>query len=371
MLKNSGDFKLSSSCSLFLNLLRGLAAQAVVVGHGLSYFGITNDLPYIQNSAVVIFFILSGIVIAYSTFRKPDLSFSSYFVDRLSRIYVGFMAAMFFILAIDWLSRSIFGNGYVYSSAFNVHTFLGNLFMLQDYPLQDQIKSLLNGGMFSFISLHLPITSFGSARPLWTVAIEWWIYLLFGWIVLAKTQLKNRPALFWLILLVFLIVPAFNWINGRGNGLSMMWFMGLLIYLFLSRFVNSLSMNELVLLAGLCLSLAMVRLWHTLEAYDVIYAGLISLFLYFSLYHLQHREAGILQRLEPAIILNAEISYMLYLVHYSLLDFLFLWHGRGGVASLLIGIIISNLVAVGMYLAFDRHYKAVAAWLKRSLSIPT
>jgi hypothetical protein len=26
----------------------------------------------------------------------------------------------------------------------------------------------------------LPITSFGSARPFWMLAIEWWIYLFVG-----------------------------------------------------------------------------------------------------------------------------------------------------------------------------------------------
>ena len=46
--------------------------------------------------------------------------------------------------------------------------FMGNVLMLQDYPL------LLN---------YTGITNFGTAHVLWTLAIEWWIYLAFGWLV--------------------------------------------------------------------------------------------------------------------------------------------------------------------------------------------
>ena len=72
------DYKLTESNSIFLDLIRGLSSQLVVVGHGISFFGIFTsfhqpNFPWIQNIAVLIFFILSGFLISYSTFRKKKL----------------------------------------------------------------------------------------------------------------------------------------------------------------------------------------------------------------------------------------------------------------------------------------------------------
>ena len=105
-MNNADKFQLSSS--FLLHLIRGGAAQAVLVGHGLAIFGI-KSMPYLQNSAVVVFFILSGFVIPYSSFIKarkyPSYSFSSYFIDRFSRIYMGFVPALFFVLGLELFSR--------------------------------------------------------------------------------------------------------------------------------------------------------------------------------------------------------------------------------------------------------------------------
>ena len=106
----------------------------------------------------------------------------------------------------------MFGN-YKYIKAFNVETFIANLFMLQDFP---------------FI---IPFTSFGSARPFWTIAIEWWIYLFFGCLVL-RLSVGNRNVLVQILIVSFLsIVPMYNFIGGRGNGLTVYWLLGAVVFL--------------------------------------------------------------------------------------------------------------------------------------------
>jgi len=368
-------FRLSDSSSLLLNFLRGLAAQAVVIGHGISYFGVSDKLPNIQNSAVVIFFILSGIVIPYSTFNKlaksPHHSFASYFLDRFSRIYTGFVPALFFVLCVDVLSKFLFGAGYAYSDSLNTHTFLGNLLMFQDHPLQGLIRGVLSLKIFSPLYFLMPITSFGSARPFWTVAIEWWIYLLFGWVVLRKDNRNGRPFIFLFILFILLIVPVFNWLNGRGNGLSMMWFMGLLVYIFLSRFAIDLSKLEFLFLVTLFLFCSFAWLFNSSNnnVYNPAFAGSLALILYLALSSLQSNGIVIPRALESTIVFNADISYMLYLVHYTLLDILYVWRGAGGWTSVLMGFFLSNLVAVVMYFAFDRHHKKIGNWLKHSFKV--
>jgi peptidoglycan/LPS O-acetylase OafA/YrhL len=327
-------------------------------------------MNFIQNTGVVVFFVLSGIVIPYSTSSKiaksSSYSFSSYFIDRFSRIYTGFVPALFFVIAVDILRGFIFGNPYI--SAFNIQTFFGNLLMLQDFPFQNYPIDFFThrfSGLFNWI---IPITSFGSARPLWVVAIMWWIYLLFGWIVLGKVHREKHPVIYCFILAFLLIVPSYNVTNGRGNGLSMMWFMGLLIYIMLSRFWVNLSNRYLCILAGVFLFAGLHRLYLTRDAYDVLYVGLLALALYFALCFLQRREIAIPKFVSSIIVFNAGFSYTLYLVHYTLLDIFVSWRGPG-VSNLLIGFVLSNIAAIGMYSIFERNDKAVRHWLKKFLKI--
>jgi peptidoglycan/LPS O-acetylase OafA/YrhL len=366
------EFKLSRSSSLLLDLLRGLSAQAVVIGHGLSFFGVTDRLPFVQNSAVVAFFILSGIVIPYSAWgkkcRNEDFSFLSYFIDRFSRIYTGFVPALLFVAAADFLSKSMFGSGYIYSEAFNFSTFFGNLLMLQDFPLMKFLKGFHLPHMSLVLSWLTPPTSFGSARPLWTVAVEWWIYLLFGWIVLGSALRRERRFGFWSLLAFLLIVPGINLVDGRGNGLTMVWLLGLLAYIMLSNFSLPLSNRELCLLAGAFLLAAFVRLYFTREAYDLVYAGLLALALFFVLCFLQRHELAIPGMVAFLITFNANISYTLYLTHYTLLDMLHNWRGQSAI-NVLIGFLISNVVAIAIYLIFDRHHPKVRVWLKQTFKV--
>jgi len=383
-------FRLSSASSLFLHLIRGGAAQAVLVGHASGIFDL-KSVPYLQNSAVVLFFILSGFVIPYSSLTraqdKADYSFASYFVDRFSRIYMGFVPALFFVLVIECVGRYVFGLHYPerltetlyapgtyvtipYSRSFDVRTFVGNLLMLQDYPFQPEISHFLTKRLDLSLSWLLPITSFGSARPFWTVAIEWWIYLLFGWIAFGSSYKTRHPLGFWLIAMLLLIVPSHNWIwAGRGNGLAMTWGMGLLVYIVLSRLAPPWPTRFVAIAGGMLATMAVSRLYLTREAYDPLYAGLLASAVYCGLAVLQRRKEYTLNRLDAAIKFNADISYMLYLVHYTVLDFVFRWRGVG-IRGALLGIGLSNAIAIGLYIACDRHHRALGGRLKRALAIP-
>lgn len=367
------DFRLSKPSSLLLDLVRGTAAQAVVLGHALSFFSVAQ-IPYLQNSAVAVFFLLSGIVIPYSTFRKvdedPHYSLSSYLVDRFSRIYMGLVPALLFVAALDFLNRSLFGAAYRYGAAYDLRTFIGNLFMLQDHPLQVAAIRVVADRLGLPLTWINPVTSFGSARPFWTIGVEWWIYLLFGWIALGSPIRKQRPVLFWVVLLAFLAVPGFNWVlDSRGNGLAMTWGMGLVILSLLSRLPQGGLKSDAVLLALFFLAAALARVLRTREAYDPLYVGLLAVSLYFALSHLQGREGTRLPRgIETAIVFNASFSYTLYLVHYSVLDFLVSWRGPG-MANVVLGFVLSNLLAFAMYEAFEKHYRTLGRRLKQAMGI--
>jgi len=353
-------FVLCGSSSLALDFIRGAASEAVVVGHGLILFGLAN-LPSLQNSGVVVFFLMSGFIIPYSSFMKArkdsTYGFGSYFIDRFSRIYVGFVPGLACVLLLDIFSQRCFPGEYAYSDAFDVRTFVGNLLMLQDHAIFDVAAKLTAGTSW--------LTSFGSARPFWTVAIEWWIYMVFGLIAFSTRRWRRSPV-YWLALAVVAIAPAYNLVGGRGNGLSVVWGAGLLIYLLMARYPFLLS-KERALAAGLALVVvAMARLVWARTPYDVLYALLLAGALYFILSAIQVGNAHVSRWISVPIKAVAAYSYTLYLVHYSVLVFLVHWNGEvpGGVLFV-IGFVASNVISVILYVMFECRYRRVGARLKQ------
>ncbi len=337
----SEQFRLTGGSSTVLDLIRGISAQLVVVGHGISFFGVLNCLrpphfPWIQNIAVLVFFILSGFLITYSTVRKlrsdETYSFKQYFIDRFARIYSAFIPALVFILLLDFISIRLAPENYAHWKAFDLRTFFGNVLMLQDFP---------------FLK-HTPvdaITSFGSARPFWTLAIEWWIYLFFGYLVLVilRKKLKLHHLA---VIAVFAIVPVVNLVGGRGNGLFVYWLFGSAIYLLMvtntfSRISNGIKWTMLVVL----LLLAALRMKITMVEYEAVFAFILMLCI--ALLTDLFSQVKFSAPLEKLIRWNAGFSYTLYLVHYSVLDFIFTHFSDDAspVLLFLAGFFASNIIS--------------------------
>lgn len=142
-----------------LEALRGLAALYVFFGHTLKgriAFGSKHfDLALsFGQEAVMLFFLLSGFVIYFSSSAKPKESFRDYFARRWIRIYPIFFIA----LALTWviggapLNRAL------------LFPLLGNLCMVQD---------------FAFAKPGVWVDSFMGNSPLWSLAYEWWFYVIF------------------------------------------------------------------------------------------------------------------------------------------------------------------------------------------------
>jgi peptidoglycan/LPS O-acetylase OafA/YrhL len=337
------EYKLNESSSTILDLIRGTSAQIVVIGHGISFFGIFTFLhepnfPWMQNIAVLIFFLLSGFLITYSTVRKnlidPNYRFSHYFVDRFSRIYTAFIPSIIFVLILDLTSKGINPALYSYANAFNIKTFVGNLFMLQDYPI-------------SGASLNAKVTSFGSARPFWSLAIEWWIYLLFGYLLLVVLKKNKLNISNVLILSFFSIVPVFNLITGRGNGLTAYWLFGSLVYIISTlNVLEGIKQNFKVIAAVLISGLALIRTYSKMTAYDPIFAFLIAITLWLTIDIF--KGINFSKKTTQIISFNASYSYTLYLVHYSILDFIKTHFAKTGNPYLLfsIGFLSANIISI-------------------------
>lgn len=311
------EYKLNEGASVILDLIRGVSAQIVVIGHGISFFGIFTFLhepnfPWMQNIAVLIFFLLSGFLISYSTVRKrsndEQYGFRQYFIERFSRIYTAFIPSIIFVCMLDLISKNMNPASYAYGDAYDVKTFIGNLFMLQDYS----IFSVLHNDF---------ITSFGSARPFWTLAIEWWIYLSFGYFMLVTLK-KDKSSISDLLILSFLsIVPAYNLITGRGNGLTAYWLFGSLVYIMSTlHILKDVKLHVKIMSALIFVFLAFARAYLRMQAYDPIFAFLLAVVLWLVIDIFKDKRFSTLAI--KMIKYNASFSYTLYLVHYSILDFI-------------------------------------------------
>ena len=170
--------------SIYLDLLRFLAALGVFLWHAGSLASLPGVLPviYFNHTLVILFFVISGFVIAASAAR-PDRTLVNYAADRVTRLSVVVIPALAltYLLGIAGLmvSPELYAN-------INPHwqglRFLANLLYCQ------QLWGLC-------------VNPFNN-NPFWSLGYEFWYYVLFGiWIFVRSKTVK-----FGLILTVSLLV---------------------------------------------------------------------------------------------------------------------------------------------------------------------
>lgn len=358
---------LSMSSSLSLDIIRVIAVQLVLIGHSISYFDILHTFqqpqaPYMQNIAVLIFFILSGLLISYTVFSKIDnheYNFKIFLIDRFARIYSALIPALLFITGIDAVNLYFFKEKYIYTAAFDLKTFLGNLIMLQDYPLINKLNKYLG----------LPpvyLTSFASGRPLWTLAIEWWLYLVFGWIILRFVRDEQRKFSDFIILLFISIVPLYNLVGGRGHGLSMFWIFGVTIYLLLN--INYFKIVNIVISIGLSMLffiLAMLVVYKTKIEYNAFFACILAMSLLFLLNATQKIEMKYNEKVISIIRFFANYSFTLYLIHYSIVDLIFNMNlDISRYFQFIFAFVICNVISMVLALFTEMKHKNLSKFIK-------
>lgn len=363
------NLTINKNGSTFLNLLRVIAAQAVVVGHLISWLNIFPKLqppflPYMQGLGVVVFFILSGMVIPYSTAQKlnanPNYSFKEFFIERFARIYSAYFPCLLFVVIIDFIMIRIDSSSYGYYENFNLSAFFSNLFMLQDHPLKHHF------GIFS-------AESFGSNRPLWTLSVEWWIYFWFGFLYIVLIKNKKVNPLTILVFVVFSIVPYYNLGRGRGEGLMLAWLLGCVVILLLPT-LNKLKLNKyLILFFVICLAGMAVRRYlngasfgYSESLYTIYIAVAISLLIsYFNTVNFS-------EKIHKIINVLADFSFSVYLLHYSIISLLLLLFKDkiNPYLFLIVAFFVSNIVAYYFAYFTEMKYKTLRSFLKRKL-LPT
>jgi peptidoglycan/LPS O-acetylase OafA/YrhL len=151
--------------SLYLDCCRFLAAALVVVSHFVPYGvvapGFARWRPNLGRESVVVFFVLSGFVIAYTTEHK-NAGLRGYCIARCTRIYsvalplvlLGFAAAGVLVLS--------------------GHATLADYYQLGEPWLYLPLHLLFMGELWT-VSEPPPLLA-----PYWSLGYEVWYYVLFG-----------------------------------------------------------------------------------------------------------------------------------------------------------------------------------------------
>ena len=162
-----GQSPLSNSLSVYLDLLRFLAAMVVFLLHA-SFHRFTGGLPGLWrlsvfgNDAVMLFFVLSGFVIAHVTSRDAH-SWKDYSAARLSRLWSICIPALVLTAALDAVGMRLAPDLYAFA------------WYEYDEPVARLLASLLFLNELWFYSIQ-PFSN----TPYWSVGYEFWYYVLFG-----------------------------------------------------------------------------------------------------------------------------------------------------------------------------------------------
>jgi peptidoglycan/LPS O-acetylase OafA/YrhL len=167
-----------------LDAIRGFAAFYVIVYHIIheikSFPSSIKDIFFsFGQEAVMLFFLLSGFVIYVSVYNKENITFRDYFIKRARRIYFPFIIAILLSIFIAYLNGNLF-------QKFSWQSLLGNFFMLQDLA---EVKP----------GIWFP--PFLGNLPLWSLAYEWWFYMLF--FPLYKKIFKNEYRIYFILAISF------------------------------------------------------------------------------------------------------------------------------------------------------------------------
>ena len=347
---------------MLINILRLFAAEMVVFGHSINYLGLFGrmkppNMGYVQNLSVVILFIISGFLIFYSLDKKRDMTYKSFLINRFSRIYAALIPCLILIVILDFINLKYFN--YQYKVAFNFRTLIGNIFMFQDFPTEHINAITLRIFRFKLLNGN-PLVSFGSARPLWTISIEWYIYLFYGYTYIVMIKKKGLTILNWAIFLLLSIVPLSNVTSGRGNGLFLYWLIGGAVF-YLSKNMSG-KINKYVLIFLGILSFRFAFLYSIFKAdyYDLKVIILFSLAFYLFLLAFKDSEGKFVLKTNNILKKFTKYSYTLYLIHYSLIDLLVqVFKAENKYIVLLICIIVTNILALLMYELGEKHSKLI------------
>ncbi len=294
---------MNKELSNYLDIVRVIASFAVLFQHLSMY---NNDVfAFFSNyghPAVMGFFILSGYVIAFVADQR-EKTFDVFLKHRFARLYSVMIVAWLLTIILDTAGPYI--NNAVYEGMISKDNVLvrsfAHLFFLQESW---------------FISIQ-----FFSNQPLWSLAYEFWYYVLFGLMFLYNGKYKLA-----LIALTVLIMGPVILIYGS------IWFAGAYLYKLHKKEIQvHPTLANLVFLVSIPVIFSYPYWNHNILPIDLGSYGKLSLrtflddiifafFILINIFYFRYSNFSF-SILAPVIRFLSGISFALYVFHFPLILF--------------------------------------------------
>jgi peptidoglycan/LPS O-acetylase OafA/YrhL len=332
--------RLNPHASALLDLMRGLAAAAVLISHlrGLFFvsYGEVVDrsapttalyfMTSLGHEAVVVFFVLSGYFISRSVLAAMTArrwSWGEYLVRRSARLYIVLIPALILGFILDETGMAGFGSDGPYGSGVAYHHIV-------PAPVIERLSWPIGLGNAAFLQ-GVAVPSFGSNGALWSLSYEFWFYMMFPCLVLILlpgTAVRRR------IVPAALLVAMAVFVGKDITSYFLVWLLGTVVVMLptprlrLRGWLISLGAAGAICLTGIVLlkgsGLAAI-------AADLALAVPIALLVYvLVLVPGGAVLAGGRSLFDRIGKWTASFSYSLYLVHLPMLVFLhaaWIWYG--------------------------------------------
>jgi peptidoglycan/LPS O-acetylase OafA/YrhL len=227
------------SLSSSLDRVRWMAAGLVVVSHVRPLLWVDHGqvldrhalwaafyfLTGFGREAVILFFVVSGLLVGGVTLdrylRSGHFDGRQYLIARISRIYTVLLPALILGWGLDVLGSSVWGGSGLYDRAPS--------FGIDSIPAQVMGEANSTSFLRNLLCLqHVLGPVLGTNGPLWSLAYEWWYYMLFGAAMVTVSGRGRLPALAllaWTLMVVGLptdmLVYGAMWLVGVGLGVAL------------------------------------------------------------------------------------------------------------------------------------------------------
>jgi len=348
---------MSRTFSIYLDAVRFIAAILVVLTHfrheKFSGGALREIIGNSGNEAVMVFFVLSGLVIAYTVDAK-DRNLHDYMLNRLARLYSVAIPALFLTVILDQTGRVISEGVYDYE------------YYRSDWPLIRFVANMFFTTEFWFFSIR-PFSN----GPFWSLGYEFWYYVIFGMAIFLKGKIR-----------VLLIAITCIVIGPKILLLFPLWLLGVMVYHVnksqkisrtLGWFLFIVSIIAMVMYVGLGAKASLDSFTETIlghKLYDqllwskfFISSYLIALIIaanFIGFNSITDVFEGFFRRLEKLIRYLASFTFTIYLMHFPLmLFFVALIPGARQNAAdqvLLLFAVGISIFVIGLFTEHKKHF---------------
>ena len=297
---------------------RGFLSFIVFVAHiaqivwfpAIGENGIIPDIiGCLANISVVFFFVLSGILISYSALNLCDndsFNWRKYLINRFSRIYPSLILVLF-LCSILVLIFPLFNN-----QSINIIRLDTDYYLARDFFYAD-IQSFLK----AFFMIQPGINQING--PLWSLIIEWWLYISALFFFLAVKTKGNGSKILFIILSLLALMLSYYKFGIRVVFYIAIWYLGFIYTLY---FRSNIKKYNILVISSLILLFVLIKL-KGISAININIAnykvyGLIQIIYSVLFIKVCFKYSG-----KFIFVDMSKYSYTLYVIHCPIILFIF------------------------------------------------